>query len=457
MLLALRVKNFKSIADASIRFGPLTCLIGHNGAGKSNLFDVINFLSCLADREIHEAANEVRRVSAGSYSPLDLVFGRNEENIISISADMITSASVKDDFGQTVTPSSTLLKYTLELYYDPSTDRLLVKSETLDYSKLGDYAKFVGFRSSKSFRSSVAKGNRRSGPLISTEGDQIKLHGDGGSRGRPAPVGKSPLTVVGGTNTSDYPTVVAAKREMASWKILHLEPTAMRTPDSRGTSPHVSASGGNIAATLHSLAKANPSVIADVVNRLRQLNSDVQDLDVYSDKVREQLVLRAKLPGVENWLFGRSLSEGTLRYIALVLMLVDVQDRAVLCLEEPENGIHPSRVPSLVTLLQDYAVDLEEPVAEDNPLRQVILNSHSPEVARQLSFNDVVFVERATTKDSGVISKFRPVEGTWRTQVEDGSLILPKDREAVRDFIGGSPISEEIKAAQLSLEFGTAK
>ena len=103
-------------------------------------------------------------------------------------------------------------------------------------------------------------------------------HGDGGSRGRPAPVGRSPLTVVGGTNTSDYPTVLAAKREMASWRILHLEPSAMRTPDTRSAPTHVSASGGHIPATLHALVRRDPNASAEILNRLRQLNSDVGEL-----------------------------------------------------------------------------------------------------------------------------------------------------------------------------------
>ena len=81
------------------------------------------------------------------------------------------------------------------------------------------------------------------------------------------------------------------------------------------------------------------------------------------------LALRARVLGVDNWLYGRSLSDGTLRYIALVLMLADAQDRAVLCIEEPENGIHPSRVPNLAELLRDYAVDVNAPIAADNPLR----------------------------------------------------------------------------------------
>lgn len=382
VLLALTVKNFKSMREARVRFGPLTCIIGHNGVGKSNLFDAIHFLSLLAEDDIHRATVEVRRTSEGSYSPLDLVFGRDPNNQIEISADMIVPSEVVDDFGQSTAPTTTLLTYTLRLRYEETTDRLLVQSEDLGHARLKDYGPFVAFRTSASFKDSVAIGARRGGPLISTDEKRgrIELRGDGGSRGRGAPVGTSPLTVVGGTNTSDYPTVLAAKREMASWRLLQLEPSAMRTPDVRGAVPHVSASGGNLAATMHSLKREDPNALVEVVNRLRELNSDVSELDVYADDARDQLVLRARVPGVENWLYGRSLSDGTLRYIALALMLVDVRDRGVLCLEEPENGIHPSRVPNLVALLGDYAVDPEEPVAFDNPLRQVIINSHSPEV-----------------------------------------------------------------------------
>lgn len=255
--------------------------------------------------------------------------------------------------------------------------------ESLTHAKLGDSKTFIGFKSSKEFRKSVALGGRRGGPLISTRQDRIQLHGDGGSRGRPAPVGRSPLTVVGGANTSDYPTVLAAKREMSSWRVLHLEPSAMRTPDSRSAPPHVSASGGHIPATLHALVGRDPDASAEILYRLRQLNSDVAELGVYADDVRDQLALRARVRGVDNWLYGRSLSDGMLRYIALVLMLVDIRDRAVLCIEEPENGIHPSRVPNLAELLRDYAVDASEAADSDNPLRQVVLNTHSPEVARQ--------------------------------------------------------------------------
>ena len=459
MLVGLRIKNFKSIRDARIRLGPFTCFIGHNGVGKSNLFDAIHFLSALAEHGIPEAATEVRSASDGSYSPLDLVFGRDPTRTIELTADMVAPQEVEDDFGEVAKPSTTLLTYSLTLGYHPEPDRLVVESESLTHAKLGDYKKFVGFASSPEFRESVAVGSRRGGALISTNAKdrRIMLHGDGGSRGRPTPVGKSPLTVVGGTNTFNYPTVLAAKREMSSWRILHLEPSVMRTPDSRSAPQHVSASGGHIPATLNALKGEYPDAGTVIINSLRELNSGIEDLDVYSDEIRDQLALRARVPGVDNWLYGRSLSDGTLRYIVLALMLVDVQDRAVLCMEEPENGIHPSRIPNLVGLLRNYAVDVDEPVSPDNPLRQVLINTHSPEVVRQVVLDEMIFVEGASSQTDGKYSVFRPVSDTWRSEIleKPDSDVFPKDPQRVADFIGGSALNPTL--GQLSFNFGSAR
>ena len=457
MLLALTVRNFKSIREARVRFGPFTCLVGYNGVGKSNLFDAIHFLSLLSNHDVSVATRRVRRTAPDSPSPLDLIYGRNPELTIGLSADMIVERKIVDDFGSEATSSTSLLTYSLELQYDKESDRLLVASEQLKPARLGDYRRFVGFKSSILFRRSVASASRRRGPFISTTGETIRLHGDGGSRGRPSPVGKSPLTVIGGTNTSYYPTVLAAKREMASWRLLHLEPSAMRSPDTQGIpDPHVAASGHHIPATLKEVMEHDSHAKNELLFRLRQLTSDVEDLGASVDEARNQIVLQAKLAGVDNWLTARSLSDGTLRYIALALMLVDAQDRALLCIEEPENGIHPSRIPNLVDLLRDYAVDTDESVAPDNPLRQVIINSHSPEVARQIYTEEILLANIAKGRISQY-SVFRPVKGTWRDMPSDNGVLSPiaTNEQSLIDFIGGSPISNSID--QLRFEFGTAQ
>lgn len=457
MLVSLTVRNFKSIREARVRFGPVTCFVGHNGVGKSNLFDAVHFLSLLADRDISEAASEVRRTPEGDHSPLDLVFGRDENLPIELSADMIAPSEITDDFSENAMATATLLRYSLQLRYTSISDQLLVHSEELTHINLGEYKKMIGFKSEPAFRHSVAINKRKGGAFISTEGDKIMLHGDGGSRGRPLPVGRSPLTVLGGTNTADYPTVLAARREMLSWRLLHLEPSAMRAPSPRATSPHISATGGRIPVTLEALMSTDANVKSEFIYRLRQLNEGIDDIGVFVDKAQNQLALQARMPSSDTWLFGRSLSDGTLRYIALVLMLLDADDRAMLCLEEPENGIHPSRVPALVTLLSDYAVDVKHAVAKDNPLRQVAINTHSPEVARQFPMEDLIFVERAVTNCDGLVTVFRPVGTTWRSDDLaglQGGTVYPIDQQSAAAFVGGSPPHDDYQ--QMELKFGSA-
>ena len=86
----------------------------------------------------------------------------------------------------------------------------------------------------------------------------------------------------------------------------------------------------------------------------------------------------------------------------------------------PENGIEPSGVPALMQLLRDYAVDGSEPVDPlDNPLRQVVINTHSREVVRQLPASEILFVESIKASD-GRFAQVRPVDypDLWRPDTD---------------------------------------
>ena len=57
------------------------------------------------------------------------------------------------------------------------------------------------------------------------------------------------------------------------------------------------------------------------------------------------------------WLGARALSAGTLRLLALATVAADPRSGRLVCLEEPENGVHPQRPEALLALLDDIAVD----------------------------------------------------------------------------------------------------
>jgi predicted ATPase len=168
-------------------------------------------------------------------------------------------------------------------------------------------------------------------------------------------------------------------------------------------------------------------VYARVANRLAELIEGARSVRVDVDDRRELLTLMlTERDGTEHE--ARSLSDGTLRFLALAILESDSEARGVLCMEEPENGIHPERIPAMLQLLQDLAVDPREEGDEDNPLRQVIVNTHSPVVAAAVPEDSLlVAIPQAIRRDGQrtSVAAFRWLPGTWRAAARPDLPTIP--------------------------------
>ena len=102
MLTRLKVSGFKNLVDVDVRFGPFTCVAGTNGAGKSNLFDAIQFLSALADRPLIDAALSVRNEGGrtGDIRSLLHRVGDTYADKMTFETEMIVPFEGVDDLGQ---------------------------------------------------------------------------------------------------------------------------------------------------------------------------------------------------------------------------------------------------------------------------------------------------------------------------------------------------------------------
>jgi predicted ATPase len=449
MLTRLKVSGFKNLVDVDVRFGPFTCIAGPNGVGKSNLFDAIRFLSTVADKSLMEAVSTVRAGDHGiGTTDVRSLFHRHGEQLaseMSFEAEMIVPSEGEDDLGQKAEATNTFLRYALELAYrkDESIEfqgSLEVLKEELDYFTVGNALRNLPFSHSLSWRQSAISGKRKGKQFISTEGKGdgriVRLHQDGGGRGRPLwQVNKKLIrTVLSTTNTSESPTALLARREMQSWRLLQLEPSALREPDWFSTPPKMGSNGSHLAATLYRLARQNGSAVAHesygenvysrVANRLAQLIDDVYRVSIDRDEKRQLLTLNVTgRDGTSH--AARSLSDGTLRFLALAVLEQDPEVQGVLCLEEPENGLHPARIPAMIELLRDITTDVNEPVGPENPLRQVIVNTHSPSVVLQVPEDTLLVAEpreliSAASRFKGI--RFSCLPGTWRTETSQGEI-----------------------------------
>ena len=419
MLTRLEINGFKNLLDLKVDFGPFTCIAGPNGSGKSNVFDAIQFLSALADHEIMKAARMVRSVEGRGEDPRHLFWtdGTQHEDVMKLAAEMIVPKTVRDDFGREANATTTFLRYELELGYErPSSSmgsapRLKLLSERLNYVKRGEAHDHLRWEHNKKlFRDQVVVGTRRGTSFISTDesdGERtIRVHQDGGSRGNPKPwpADTAPRTIVCTTTTASDPTILAARREMQSWRLLMLEPSAMRSPDPFLARPLIEPSGAHLAAALYRRAmaarhgeEAEPErVYSEIARRLSQL-VDVAAIRVDRDDRRELLTLEMQQPK-GRFLPARSLSDGTLRFLALCIINNDPEVLGLICMEEPENGIHPERIEAMVQLVRGLAVDADRAPGESNPFRQVIVNTHSPLFVQLQKAEDLLFAKSVTVR-----------------------------------------------------------
>lgn len=428
MLTRLRISGFKNLRDVDIRFGQFTCIAGPNGVGKSNLFDAIRFLSDLASMPIIKACSNARGTN-GRTSEFESLFFREKNSVqdsIKFIAEMIIPREVVDDFDRKAEPTATFVEYTIELRLNteksgtPSKDTIYIEKEELRAKNSSEADKLLDFRGGRELAKNkrfVFGPGKRTSPFIKTglNGSEatIQLFGERGKGGRPleVPASKSPQSVLSGVNLASHPTALAVRREMQSWRLLQLEPTALRAPDQFHSDSHVSATGEHLPNTLFRLGN-----YGEIANRLSDLIPGVELLDVDADETRQQRTLSVTMSDKRRY-SASSLSDGTLRFLALAVLSNDPEATGLICMEEPENGIHPLRIPEMLRLVRELSdVDLSgDDLKDRDGLRQVIINTHSPLVVAELPDDELLMAETLRFKGASFVN-FKPLNGTWRSE-----------------------------------------
>lgn len=115
-------------------------------------------------------------------------------------------------------------------------------------------------------------------------------------------------------------------------------------------SDFLSESFDNLPARL-AVLKRDPVVKAQLLERLRDLGHGFDDLEVAPEGGRLQLYV---IEGSAS-LAAHRLSDGTLRYLALLAVLLDPKPAPLVVIEEPELGLHFDMMPKIAALLEQAA------------------------------------------------------------------------------------------------------
>ncbi|MGB3618758.1 MAG: AAA family ATPase [Catalinimonas sp.] len=381
MITKIEIDGFKTFSTFEMEFAPLTVIAGTNASGKSNLFDALHLLSRLAETELRQAFREQRGEAIEQFT--QYAPGQIAEQM-TFAVEMLVDKRVRDNWGAEATLKYTRLRYELMLRREQNQkgiDDLKVAYEHLRRIPTGDdlwMRQHVDKAYVESRRPKVVTG-KRSKAYIQTDTHEngtvtIKLPQDGKAGGRETPANVVSQTVLSGINSVDFPHVYAAKEEMRSWRFLRLNPEQLRKPSEYLAPTRIAPDGRHLAAALHRIEQEDAYLLRMISRRLNELLPNLTEVRVIDDPATQRYLIT--LLGIDGRTFSsRVLSEGTLRLLVLCVLLYDPAYHGLTCFEEPENGVHPLRLRTTVQLLKDLSVDFSEP---DDPLRQVIVNTHSP-------------------------------------------------------------------------------
>jgi predicted ATPase len=340
MLTTVSLQNFKCLLDVTVQLDPLTVLIGPNDSGKSSLLDAIHLLGRTALDPLFQVfglSNDVRDLS----QLRNLVWWRDEELTINWRAE-----------GEAL---GRQFVYRLGL---PA----LLDGGPLQAPQQPRYL----------FSEHLTVGGER---LFDTDAGHPPV-------GRPFTIGEKDFglvrgkTVLSSLTQQQAPHFGAVARALSSTVKYQLDPEALRSTAQPEPSPQLSPTGSNLAAVLENIRTGKDLSAALGLDRTLQeaipTLSGIALPTVQQPQYAKALEFTLADDGEAVTIPARQASDGAVLLIAfLALAYGNTPD--ILLIEEPENGLHPSRLQLVIDIL--YKISKGE--IGTRP-RQVILTTHSP-------------------------------------------------------------------------------
>lgn len=392
MITRIEIDGYKGFENFSMSFSPFTVIAGVNGVGKSNLFDAFRHISRLVSETLVEAFVTDR----GSYEELFTLFPNGKRrNEISYVVEMLLPEKVEDQFSAEATLRNLRLRYELCIKLEAAR-KFTILHEKLTYIKKSEDEFAKGYKEVKNYLPKPRRG--RQTPFIDTEGNQITISQDGNGGGKRVVSREgAQRTVLSSITTVEFPHAYAVRKMLENIHFLQLNPEKLRVSSKFSAPQSLSPDGENLAAVLARLIENDKDVQQMVSNELASIIPGVAEFFLKYDDTKEEYIIGiSHIDGYE--IPSKLLSDGTLRILALIAISYDPEFYGLIILEEPENGVHPGRIPQIVSLLK-YMTGFP---SSAEGYRQVVANTHSIEVVRCVG-NSLVLAtpKRVVDKDNG--------------------------------------------------------
>lgn len=367
MIKEIRLLNWKSFSKAVLPIDPLTVLIGTNASGKSNALDGLAFLNNIG------MGKDFMTALKGESTPL---LGSSFGGI----RGGVEWAALK--------PGN---QFTLEalIQEDKNTDYLFsITINTYDnktelYSESLTQINYEG-HSSRNIRLYWAELTNHDNPSITA-----KLYNKKAGTKKECRRSSSILSQLKDISLRKEIRMGIDCVSLALEEIFILDPIPSHMRNFSSLSSTLTKSASNIAGVLVALDKLDRASVVDTITKyFRKLPEG--DISKFWAESVGRLKTDAMLYCDEKWAEGkkltvdaRGMSDGTLRFIAIMTALLTRPPGSLIVIEEVDNGLHPSRTGLLLDILKDVGIKRNI---------DILITTHNPALLDMLGPEMVPFV-----------------------------------------------------------------
>lgn len=222
--------------------------------------------------------------------------------------------------------------------------------------------------------------------------------------------------------------LVEQSRVLNDIGLYHFHDTSISSPMKTFCNIHdnieLAADGRNIAAVLYRIKVTEPDLYRYIVQMIHLSAPYLKDFVLRANPLNHETIrLEWKKEGCDIPFGVNQLSDGTLRFICLTTLLCQPEEmkKDIICIDEPELGLHPYAVTIITELMKKYAEE-----------RQIIIATQSADFVDAFNPQDIIVVDN--NKKGGSI--FRRLDAEeLKDWIEDYTL----GEIWKKNIIGGRP------------------
>lgn len=178
--------------------------------------------------------------------------------------------------------------------------------------------------------------------------------------------------------------------------------------------------GSNLVSLLQKIKNNHTLEFEKIEEAFTQINPHFKSIDFDYLGSKFQLVIREK--NLSKTITAEHISDGTLRFLLLLSILYNPERGNLVCLDEPETGLHPDMIRTIAKAIK-YAAGQGT---------QIILATHSPQLLNHFEVDDILIFEKNEHNETVVSTKDEDDFEDWNDNYSTGRLWLDGKLGGVR-------------------------